>query len=297
MGGNFSRGAAPLAILAADFELEDFVRVRPRLDVGVSQEGDETFLEGAKSTLDLALGLGSRCDQVSDAKGAEGALELALGISAVITGTWPEEAQFVGVDDLRDAVGLEGFTEVEEVVPSRVGGHETPGHIETRMVVDREQEGLLARPWPPLVNGTVVLPEFANPGTAKASIDTVLSLWLWDEVCEVGFDVDLNGRTGAGELAKPFEFVADKLVVGRILHGQKAFEESVDLGWPETMAITSACLRAVGFATRQPISPHAIQLRSADAKLGGSSRGIQESRVEFIECLEDELPGKPVDDL
>jgi len=81
LGGNFSRGAAPLAILAADFELEDFVRVRPRLDVGVSQEGDETFLEGAKSTLDLALGLGSRCDQVSDAKGAEGALELALGIS------------------------------------------------------------------------------------------------------------------------------------------------------------------------------------------------------------------------
>ncbi len=194
-------------------------------------------------------------------------------------------------------MGLEGFAEVEEVVPSRVGGDEAHGHVEAGMVVHGEQEGLLVRPWPPLVNGTVVLPKFADFGTAESSIDTVLSRWCGDEVCEVSFDVGLNARTGASELAKAFEFVADKLVVGRVLHRQEALEEIVGFCWPETVVVASACLRAVGFATSQPSSPHAIKMGSADAKLGGSGRGIQESLVEFIECLENEVLGKSVDDL
>lgn len=92
MRGNFSGGAVGLAILTADFELEDLVCMGPCFDVGVSQEGDEAILEGAKSPLNLALGLRSGRDQVSDAKGAQSPLELALGVGAVIAGTWSEEA-------------------------------------------------------------------------------------------------------------------------------------------------------------------------------------------------------------
>lgn len=114
-------------------------------------------------------------------------------------------------------MGLEGLAEVEEVVPSRVGGDKTPGQVETGMVVDGEQEGLLARPWPPLMNGTIVLPEFADPGPAEASIDALPARWFGDEVGKVNFDVGLNRRTGAGELAKASEFVADQLIVGRVL--------------------------------------------------------------------------------
>src|SRR5271157_1195285 len=38
-------GALAGAVLAADFHLEDFLGVFPRLDPGMSQESDETFLE------------------------------------------------------------------------------------------------------------------------------------------------------------------------------------------------------------------------------------------------------------
>jgi hypothetical protein len=53
----------------------------------------------------------------------------------------------------------------------------------------------------------------------------------------------------------------------------------VDFVWPETVAVTSAGPWAVGVATSQPSSPHAIELRSAYTQLRGRSRGVQESRV------------------
>jgi len=113
----------------------------------------------------------------------------------------------------------------------------------------------------------------------------------------VGFDVALNGGTGAGESAKAHKFIADKLVVGRVLHRQEASEEGVNFGRPETVAVASAGLRAVGAASCQPVSPHEIKLRFAYAKLRGCSRDVEESCVEFIKSLEDELAGKTVDNL
>jgi len=295
--GDFSRGAGELVVLAEDFHLENFVGLLPGLDAGVSHEGDQAFLEGAEAAFNLALGLGSGSDEVGDAKGAQGALELAFGVGVVIAGTWPEKTQAVGVNDLGDAARLEGLAEVQEVVPGRVGGDETPRHVEAGMVVNGEQEGLLVRRRPPLVDGAVVLPEFSDLGAAEASIDTIPSWWRRDEVGEVAFDVGLDGRTGAGEEAKAFEFVADKLVVGRVLHGQETFEEGADFGGPEAMAVASAGLRAVGDASCQPEGPHSVELGSAYAELGGGGCGVQEACVELIEGLEDELRGEAVNDL
>ena len=224
-------------------------------------------------------------------------MEVAFGVGPVVSGTWSKEAQSVGIDDFGNAVGFEGFAKVEEVIPGGVGGDETPGHVEARMVIDGEQEGLLARGGPPLVDRTVVLPEFADFGAAEASINAILWWWFWNEVSEMGFHVGLDSGTGAGESAETLKFIADKLVVGRVLHGQEASEEGVDFVWPETVAVTSAGPWAVGVATSQPSSPHAIELRSAYTQLRGRSRGVQESRVKFIKSLEDELAGKPVNDL
>jgi len=115
---------------------------------------------------------------MSYAKSEEGTLELALGVGAVICGAWAEEAQSVGVNDPGNAVVIEGFAEVEEEASSRARGDETSGHVEAGVVVDGEQEGLLAGRGPPPVNRTVMLPEFADFGTTEAAIDTVLSRGL-----------------------------------------------------------------------------------------------------------------------
>ena len=159
LDGDRAEGSVDGAVLAGDFHLEDLPGVLPGGDPGVSQEGDETFLEGAEAALDFAFGLGSRGDQMGDAQGAQGALEFAPGIAVVAAGAWSEEAEGIGIDGLGQAPDLEGRAEVLEVVPSGVGLHETAGEVEAGVVIDGEQQGLLGGGGPPLVDGTVVLPE------------------------------------------------------------------------------------------------------------------------------------------
>ena len=45
------------AVLTGEFHLEDLLGVRPSGDFGVSQQGDETSLEGAKTAFDFTFGL------------------------------------------------------------------------------------------------------------------------------------------------------------------------------------------------------------------------------------------------
>lgn len=109
------------------------------LNFSVCHQSDQSSLKSAKAALDFAFGLGSRRDEVRDPQGAESTLELALGVDAVIAGTGAEEAQSVGVDHLRNAVDLEGLTEVQEMIPGRVGGDEATCEIEAGMIIDGEQ--------------------------------------------------------------------------------------------------------------------------------------------------------------
>lgn len=102
----------------------------------MSHERNQAALEGAKAAFDFSLGLWGRRDEMSDAKGPQCALELAPGIGVVIAGAGSEKAQRVGVNGLGDAVCFKGISEVAEVVPSGVGGHETSGQIESGRVVN-----------------------------------------------------------------------------------------------------------------------------------------------------------------
>lgn len=65
---------------------------------------------------------------------------------------------------------------MEKVGPSGVAGDESSGDVETGVVVESEQESLFFRPWPPLVDGTVVLEEFTESGATK----TAIGAWLFN---------------------------------------------------------------------------------------------------------------------
>ncbi len=189
LGGHLAGGAEVFAVLALDFHLKDLVGVLPSADLFVRHKGDEASLEGAEAPLDLALGLGCGCHEVGDMQRTQGALEFALRVAVVMARTRAEEAQGVGVDDLWQAVALEGFAEMQEVVPSGVALDEASGDAEAGAVVNGEQQGLLLGGRPPLVDRAIVLPEFANMGAAETSIGAGFALGLWDEVAEVSFDV------------------------------------------------------------------------------------------------------------
>lgn len=112
---------------------------------------------------------------------------------------------------------------------------------------------------------------------------------------EVEFDVGLDARTSPNKTTQAFQLVGDKLEVRWVLNGQEASEKSVNLGGPEAAAVTSARFWAKGVATGEPVGSHAVELGSAHAELGGSARRVEEPRVEFIECLQDELWWQAVD--
>ena len=67
------------------------------------------------------------------------------------------------------------------------------------------------------MNGTVVLPEFANMSTTEPSIDTGLAGDRRHQVGVMRFDVCLDRGSGADKATESREFVPDKLIVGRIL--------------------------------------------------------------------------------
>ena len=115
--GDQAGGGMACIVLAFDFHLEDFVGVGVRGNFGMGQKGDHAFLEGAKAAFDLAFGLRGRGDEMCDIETAQRTLELASGIAVVVGRAWAKEAPGIGVDGLRQAVGLKGATEVAEVFP------------------------------------------------------------------------------------------------------------------------------------------------------------------------------------
>ena len=82
--GYFASGRVFRGILAVDFHLEDFVGALVGVDLCMSQECDEAFLEGAESAFDFAFGLRGRSNEVGYTNGSQCALELAVRVEIVV---------------------------------------------------------------------------------------------------------------------------------------------------------------------------------------------------------------------
>lgn len=80
-----------------------------------------------------------------------------------------KQGQAIGVDGHRQAVEGEGAAKVLEVVPGGVGGDEDGGQEFAGMVIHGQQEGLFILCGPPLVDGGIMRPEFAQAGPVPAA--------------------------------------------------------------------------------------------------------------------------------
>lgn len=106
---------------------------------------------------------------MGDSEATQGTLELTSGVAVVAQRARAEKTEGVGGDGLGQPESLESGAEVAEVFPGGVAGHETAGDVEAEVVVYGEQQGLLLRGGPPLVDG-VVLPGLTEVGTAEAAV-------------------------------------------------------------------------------------------------------------------------------
>ena len=151
--GRESGGATNGLVLPFQFLIEEGLSRGIGGDPLEKKESDQTLLEGAKAAFDLPLGLGTGSDQMGDAQGGEGALELGPWIPTVGGGLVAEECQSIGVEGQRASVSTEGGAEVFEMVPGGIGRNEGAGDVFPGVVVYSQQEGLLLLVGPPGMDG------------------------------------------------------------------------------------------------------------------------------------------------
>ena len=295
--GGETRGAANRPVLAREFLVQKRLGWAVGGDALVGQQGDQTFLEGAEAAFDLALGLRARSDQVGDAERGEGALELRARIPPVGGGLVAEEGQPVGVEGQRPALPEERAAEVLEMVPGGVGGDEGAGEVSAGVVIDGEQEGLLGVAGPPLMDGGVVLPEFADAGTFPAPPRLGHGLQGADQQREVSAGMSGDGLAVAVEGETGDQFVGDQLVIGGPLQRQKGLQEALNLQRPGRVLVAPGSAQGEGCGLAQPSAPEAEQMRPADLQKPGRSERIKLSPVKGREALGEELRGEALGEL
>jgi hypothetical protein len=219
---------------------------------------------------------------VRDVERSQGALELTARIGVMIAGTRPEKAQCVGIDRLRQALAFEGFAEMLEVIPSGVPLNETARDKQARAVINSKQQGLFVRSRPPLVDRTVVLPEFSDVGAAEAPVGALLGCGCGNKVGEVGFDVGFDAGAGSLEVAQPFHLVGDELIVGRALNGQEALEDFKDLKRPLLPPVPSAGGGLIAGLVLEVGRAELIETCATHSQAGGGAGCVQCAGVEIL---------------
>jgi len=281
-------GAADGAVLAGQFAGQQFLCRGVSGDFLVGQEGDDSILEGAEAAFDFAFGLRAEGDQMRDAQGGEGALELRAGIAAIGRGLMAEQGQAIGVKRYGQAVAGKGAAEVLEVVPGGVGGNKDGGQEFAGVIIHRQQEGLLLRRGPPLVDGGVVLPQFAQAGPFPAAAGFGGGWGRTDQEWEVmagvggdGFAVALEGEAGG-------EFVGDELIVGWSLERQEGLQEPLDFGRPVRAMVATGEVEGEGGRLLKPSGAQAKEVSPTDTQELGGGVKVEVAAVESVERLVEE---------
>ena len=100
------------------------------------------------------------------------------------------------------------------------------------MIIDGQQQGLLVRGRPPLVDGGIVLPKFAQARAFPAAACFGTRFWLADEVGKMGSNKGGDGLAMAFETEADSQFIGHQLKVGRFLQRYKILEELAGFRWP-----------------------------------------------------------------
>ena len=93
------------------------------------------------------------------------------------------------------------------------------------MIIDSQEQGLLVRGWPPLVDGGIVLPKFAQARAFPTA--TRFGTWfrLANEVWKMGSNKSGDRLTMAFKTKADGQFIGRQLKVGRFLQRYKILEE------------------------------------------------------------------------
>ena len=218
-------GAANGGILALNLPVEHDLCGGIASDFFIGQDGEEAFLQGSKTAFDLAFGLRAGGDQMGHAQSGEGALELGAGIPIIGHGIMAKEAEAVGVHHHRQAVLKKEAAKMLEMIPRRVGGDKDGTQEYAGMIINGQEQGLLFRGGPPLMDGGIMLPEFIDAGAFPSSAGFGARFRLADEIGKMGSGESGNRLAMTLEAEAGVQFVGQKLEVGGLLERKEVLEE------------------------------------------------------------------------
>jgi hypothetical protein len=255
-------------------------------DFFIGEECHQAFLQGAEAAFDLAFGLRAGSDQMGHAQSGEGALKLGTRIPIIGHGIMAKEAEAIGVDHHGQAVLEKEAAKMLEVIPSGVGGDKDCAQEFSRMIVNRQEQGLLFSGGPPLVDGGIVLPEFINAG----AFPTPPGLGAWFGLADELGKMD-SGKGGhrlpvAFETEAGCQFVGHELEVGRFLKRQERFEESDGLRRPLRPMVATRELGGEPSAFLEEAGAEPVKVSAADLEMVS---GIGSVNITLVELPEDLL--------
>ena len=266
-------------------------------DFFIGQDGHQAFLQGAKAAFDLALGLRAGGDQMGDAQGGEGALELGTGIPVIGHRIVAEEAETVGVDHQGQGVLEKKPAEMLEVIPSGVGGDKDRAQKFSRMIVHGQEQGLLGLGRPPLVDGRIVLPQFIEACAFPAPPGFGAGFALADEVGKVGSGKGGHRLAVALETESCCQFIGDELEVGRFLQRQERFEENDGLRGPLRPMVAAREFGGEPSAFFEEAGAEPVKVGAADLEVVGGLVRVNITLVELPEDLLEKQVGEAFSDL
>src|SRR5580658_11106123 len=151
------------------------------------------------------------------------------------------------------------------------------------MIIDGQGQGLFGGGRPPLVDGGIVLPEFAETGPFPAAAGFGPRFWLADEAGKMGSDKSGDRLTMALETEAEGQFSGGQLEVGRFLQGDKVFEELTGLRWPIWPVVATGELSAELSPALQPGGAESIKVGATDLEVVASFRAIDLPAVKLLE--------------
>jgi hypothetical protein len=165
------------------------------------------------------------------------------------------------------------------------------------VIIERQEESLFILGGPPLVDGGIVLPEFAHLGALPSSPRLGSRSWRADQPWEVPAGISGDGLAVALEGAASRQFIGDKLVVGRSLERQEGFQELPHILRPSGTMAPPGEVQGEGGRMLKPESAQTKEMGAADIEqLSGGGR-VELPLVEGVQGLLKEREGDALAEL
>ena len=192
---------------------------------------------------------------------------------------------------------LEGSAKMAEVIPCGVRPDKTAGHDQARMIIDAQEQGLLGRIRPPLMDAAVVLPQLPGMSAAEATVRPHPAGRARHQPGKVLFHIGLDAGSGTVKPAQPLQFIRHELIVRRVLQREEAFQKPMHRLWPELAVVAAAGPGVISGFVPQPHRPELVKPAAADLKAGAGAGGIQFAVIESAQEATDVSFRKPAVDL